>query len=41
LKKDSDRSTVIILANDVVGGVIGFDTTSKSLIAQEGKAWFN
>ena len=32
----SGRGKVIILANDVVGGVIGFASVSKSLIAQEG-----
>ena len=36
LDPENDRATVVILANDVVGGVVGFASDSRSLIAQEG-----
>lgn len=32
----SDTVTIVILANDNVGGIVGFHPTSRSVIAREG-----
>ena len=36
LDSKHDQLTVLVLANDVVGGVIGFADDAKSVIAKEG-----